>query len=87
MGRGELREIPSQGKHAEHGRRPDSGTLMFLPPEGASRGVAFTEEQLAFLKNVAPDVAEKIGLLSNEQRAEVKEVIVKNKGGRPRKQE
>lgn len=52
-----------------------SGKMMFLPPDGVGRGVAFSQEQIDLLKTLAPDVAEKIGLLSNDQRSEVKEAL------------
>lgn len=51
------------------------GQQYFLPPDGAGRSVAFSEDQLAMLRSIAPDVADKIGLMNNEQRGEIKEIV------------
>jgi hypothetical protein len=74
------------------------GKQFFLPPYGASLGVTFSAEQIAFLKANGVEV----GVMNNLQRQEVKDVLVsggigvaaeagyppvtkKNKGGRPKK--
>ena len=48
---------------------------FFMPPFSAALPVAFSAEQLAYLRSVAPDIADRIGTLDNVQRAEVKEAI------------
>lgn len=52
-----------------------AGTNYFLPPPGAAPSVIFNDAELAILRTQAPDVALKLPLLSNEQRAEVKKVL------------
>jgi len=56
------------------------GKQYFMPPFGASRGVAFTEAELAELKAVSPSIAEKLGLFTNDQRAEIKSALQSKKG-------
>lgn len=51
------------------------GRQYHLPPPDAARGVSFSDEQLALLKSVDPEIAEKVALLNNEQRGEVKAVL------------
>lgn len=52
------------------------GKEFFLPPEGAATGVVFSDEDLALVRVKAPEVAEMLGLMSNEQRAQAKEKLV-----------
>lgn len=52
------------------------GKQIFLPPVVA-QGVTFSAEQLALLAQVSPELAGSLALLSNTQRAEVKQVITK----------
>jgi hypothetical protein len=51
------------------------GKQFFLPPAGAKPAVTFTDEQLAILKNINPEVAAMLATASNEQRAEIKQAI------------
>lgn len=51
------------------------GKMFFMPPDGAKRGVAFTDEQLAILELVSPGLRDRLALLNNEQRAEVKAAL------------
>lgn len=50
------------------------GKMIFLP-DGGKPAVTFTEEQLAVLAQLAPDIRDKMALLSAEQRADVKQTI------------
>ncbi len=52
-----------------------AGKQYMLPPVEAKRGVPFTDEQLALLKAISPEIAERIATLTNEQRAEVKQEL------------
>lgn len=47
------------------------GKMFFMPPMNAGLPVAFSDEQIAYLKSVGLEV----GVMNNEQRAQVKEVI------------
>jgi hypothetical protein len=48
---------------------------QYFMPETTSPSVVFSDEQIAMLKLIDPALAEKIGLLSNGQRSEVKSVL------------
>ncbi len=48
-----------------------AGTNFHLQPPGASQGVVFTDEHIAILKALAPDLAEQLATLDNDQRATV----------------
>lgn len=48
------------------------GKMFFMPPAGAGLSVAFSGEQIAYLKSIGLEV----GLMDNEQRGQVKEVLV-----------
>jgi hypothetical protein len=47
----------------------------FFMPETSGPAVLFNDAELALLRQHAPDIALKLPLLSNEQRAEVKNVL------------
>lgn len=51
------------------------GKTFFMPPEGAGIPVMFSNEQLAFLRTISPDLADQVGLMSNDQRRQVKQVL------------
>lgn len=51
------------------------GKQYHLPPPGAGLPVAFSDEQLALLRSLSPEIADKLGTLSNDERREVKEAI------------
>ncbi len=51
------------------------GRQFFMPPMDAGRGVTFTEAQLEVLEAVSPGLRERLALLSNDQRAAVKEAL------------
>ena len=51
------------------------GKMFFMPPIGAARPVAFTDEQIALLRQLDPKLADMLGTLPNEVRAEVKELV------------
>jgi len=51
------------------------GKMFFMPPAGAGPAVAFTDDQLKVLEAIAPGVRERLALLTNEQRAVVKDAI------------
>lgn len=51
------------------------GKIMVLPPEGAGPTVTFSAEQIAVLKELAPEVAGKLATLGNDERAHVKEAL------------
>lgn len=67
----------------------------FYMPETTSPSVVFSEDQLSVLRQISPDLADKVALMTNEQRQQVKDHIAgigleaapprKNKGGRPKK--
>jgi hypothetical protein len=54
-----------------------AGKTYFNAERITSAAVVFSDEQIAMLKTLDPSLAEKIGLLSNAQRGEVKEVLSK----------
>lgn len=51
------------------------GAQYFLPPPGVAPTVTFNDEEITFLKDVSPKLADKLALLSNEDRAEVKAAL------------
>ncbi len=51
------------------------GKQIFLPENPDGRGVTFSDAQLALLKSLDPEMAARIGSLSNSQRARVKEIV------------
>ena len=51
------------------------GKMFFMPPIGAGKPVTFSDEQLAYLRAVNPNIADAIGTLDNDQRAQVKSAI------------
>lgn len=55
------------------------GKQFFLPPAGAATPVVFTDEDIAKLREASPELAAKLGLLSNEDRAQVKEILSEKK--------
>lgn len=52
-----------------------TGKQYFMPPAGVAPIVTFNEEEIAFLKDVSPDLADKLALLGNEDRAQVKAAL------------
>lgn len=55
------------------------GKQFFLPPYGAAMPVMFSNEQLALLRALNPNLADQLATLDNVQRAEVKEALVPKK--------
>ena len=53
------------------------GKLMFMPPPGVGPATVFSDEQIEMLRTLDPELADKIAMLTNVQRMEVKEVISK----------
>ena len=53
------------------------GADYYLPPPGAGLPVLFSDAQLSLLAKLAPDIAERLAMLTNEQRANVKEALNK----------
>lgn len=51
------------------------GKTFFLPPSGAATPVMFTDAQIAALKAIAPDVADRLATLTNVERAQVKDTL------------
>lgn len=51
------------------------GKQFFLPPYGAAMPVTFTDAQIAVLKSIVPDLANRLGTLDNVQRAQVKDTL------------
>lgn len=51
------------------------GKQFFLPPYGAAMPVMFTDAQIAVLKSIVPDLADRLGTLDNVQRAQVKQTL------------
>lgn len=49
-----------------------TGKQFYFPPMGVAPTVTFSKDELAFLKDVSPELAEKLALLSNEDRAQIK---------------
>ncbi len=52
-----------------------SRTQYFMPPPGADLPTAFSEAELKQLRELAPGIAERLGLLDNGQRREVKDAL------------
>ena len=52
------------------------GKQFFLPPMGAGLPVVFSDEQMAVLRALNPDLASMLATLTNDQRAQVKEALV-----------
>lgn len=52
-----------------------TGKQIYLPENPDGRGVTFNDEQLSVLRRLSPELADKIGSLSNKQRAQVKEIV------------
>ena len=65
----------------------------FFMPETTGPAVTFSDEQIALLRQLSPQLADSLALMTNTDRQRVKDTIVgigletkpKNKGGRPRK--
>lgn len=94
------REVANLERH-----RPRSSTLnmdnaqipgkQFFMPNTSGPSVVFSDEQIALLRQLSPQLADALSLMSNPQRQEVKDAVVgiglaaaypkKNKGGRPKK--
>ncbi len=53
-----------------------SGTQYFMP-ETTSPTTTFNDDELATLRELAPELAAKVAMLSNAQRAEVKAIVTK----------
>lgn len=51
------------------------GKQFFLPPYGAAMPVMFTDAQIAVLKSIVPDLADRLGTLDNVERAQVKQTL------------
>lgn len=51
------------------------GKQFFLPPHGAAMPVTFSDEQIAALQAIVPDLAARLATLTNVERAQVKEVL------------
>lgn len=51
------------------------GKMFFMPPAGAARAVSFSDEQIALLRQLDPKLADMLGTLPNEARAEVKALV------------
>lgn len=51
------------------------GKQFFLPPPGSAPTVTFSSAEIAKLRELAPDMAPRLPVLSNEQRAELKAVL------------
>ena len=51
------------------------GKQIFLPDPDAGRGVTFSEAQIAMLRQLSPEIADRLGSLSNAQRTEVKQAM------------
>lgn len=51
------------------------GKQFFLPPYGAAMPVIFSDAQIAALKAIVPDLADRLASLSNVERAQVKETL------------
>lgn len=65
--------------------RPTSSTLnmhntivqgtQYYMPETSSQSVVFNDAQIELLRSLAPDVADKLSFMTNEQRSEVKKIV------------
>lgn len=78
---GEEAEAPILEKHRPVGSslNMDNAFIQgkqFYIPSGVGATVAFSDEQLAFLRAMNPALGEMIGTLTNVQRAQVKEAVV-----------
>src|SRR3990167_1705518 len=51
------------------------GKMFFMPPANAGLPTAFSDDQLAYLRSISPDLADQIGLMNNDQRRQVRQVI------------
>lgn len=51
------------------------GKLFFMPPVGAAQPVTFSDAQIAALRAYDPKLADMLGTLPNEARAEVKAIV------------
>ena len=82
----ELRLKPGEEEAANLERhRPVGSTLnmdnAYIPgkqiyiPEGVGRTVTFNDEQMAALRAISPQIAEMLGILPNQARAEVKQAL------------
>lgn len=67
---------------------------QFFMPNTSGPSVMFSDEQIALLRQLSPQLADALSLMSNPQRQEVRDAVVgiglsevkkKNKGGRPKK--
>ena len=52
-----------------------TGAQYYLPPPGVAPVVTFDDTELAFLRDVSPGLADKLALLGNEERAQVKAAL------------
>lgn len=52
-----------------------AGKNFFLPPYGAGLPVTFSNDQLALLRQMNPDLADRLATLDNRTRAEVKDAL------------
>jgi hypothetical protein len=53
------------------------GKIMFMPPPDVGQAAVFSDEQIEMLRSLDPELADKIAMLTNVQRQEVKEVLSK----------
>lgn len=60
-----------------------TGSMHFLPPPGVAPSVVFTDEQLAAIRLIDPELLGSLALLDNEQRASVKSALLEAVGKRP----
>jgi len=51
------------------------GREYFMPPPGVAPAVVFSEEEMSLIRDLNPGLADKLALLTNTQRAEVKRVL------------
>lgn len=51
------------------------GKQFFLPPYGAGLPVTFSDAQILALKAIVPDLADRLGSLTNRERAQVKDTL------------
>ena len=57
-----------------------AGTLQFGPTPSAGQAVVFADAEADLLKTVAPEISEKLAVMSNEQRQMVKDFIDQQMG-------
>lgn len=55
------------------------GKMFFMPPNGAGLPTVFNEQQLAIIRAIDPDLADRLSTLSNVQRAEVKAIVIQER--------